>query len=122
MADILQILSSGYVAAGSNLSNVGGKYVDVDPARFEGRWSGQYADGKAFTISVSNVNGFRAKARYESSGSVKFQDVLIKNDGFRIGDSKFTLTRPGVAQVKTVMTNAQGAASSLETAYAKQNT
>lgn len=114
MADLLQVLSSSYVAAGSHIPQAG-KYVDVDPAAFEGTWNGKYADGKRFAISVSNVNGFRAKARYDYEGTVKYQDVLIKNNAFRIGDSKFTLTRPGTAQVKTVM------GSTLETAYAKQN-
>lgn len=118
MADITQILSSSYVAAGANV-NLPGKYVDVDPATFEGAWRGKYADGKRFTISVSNVSGFRAKAKYESEGTVKYQDVLIKNNAFRVGDSKFMLTTPGVAQVKTVMD--KGAGSTMETAYARQN-
>jgi hypothetical protein len=118
LADLLQALSSGYVKAGQNIPQPG-KYVDVEPATFEGAWRGKYANGKRFTITVSNVNGFRAKAKYEYEGEVKYQDVLIKNNAFRVGDSKFMLTRQGTAQVKTVMGNASG--SSMETAYAKQN-
>jgi hypothetical protein len=121
MADLLQILSSNYVAAGSLSAAPGKKYVNVDPALFEGTWRGKYADGKAFSVSVTNVSGFRAQAKYESGGTVKYQNVLIAGDNsFRVGDSKFTLTRPGTAQVKTVMAGANGS-SSLETAYAKQN-
>ena len=56
----------------------------------------------------------------ESGSTTKFQDVLIKDNAFRIGDSKFTVTRQGTAQIKTIMTNSATGASSLETAYAKQ--
>jgi hypothetical protein len=121
MADLLQILSSNYVAVGSLSTTAGKKYVNVDPARFEGSWNGKYADGKAFSIAVSNVNGFRAQAKYQSNGTVKYQNVLIASDNtFRIGDSKFTLTKPGTAQIKTVISDALGQ-SRMETAYAKQN-
>jgi hypothetical protein len=119
MADLTQILSANYLAVGSaNLS--AGKYVNVEPANFEGNWIGKYANGQSFNILVSNVNGFRAKVKYQSGGVVKYQDVLIKNNAFRVGDSKFALTRQGVAKISTVMANAAGG-SSLETAFAKQN-
>lgn len=121
MADLLQILSSNYVAMGSLNATAGKKYVEVDPAKFEGSWNGKYSDGKAFSIAVSNINGFRATAKYESGGTVKYQNVLIASDNtFRVGDSKFTLTKPGTAQIKTVITDGTGA-SRMETAYAKQN-
>ena len=48
-----------------------------------------------------------------------FQDVLIKANSFRIGDSKFTLTRIGGAQIKTVLTDPATGAQTLETATAK---
>lgn len=118
MADILSIISSNYVSVGSNVNLMTGKYVNVDPDAYQGSWSGQYADNTKFDISISNVSGFRAKVRYQSGSTTKYQDVLIKNNAFRIGDSKFTLVRSGVAQVKTVMTNPATGASSLETAYA----
>lgn len=121
MADLLQAISANYVAMGSLYANAGKKYVNVDPALFEGTWRGKYADGKSFSIGVSNVNGFRATARYESGGAVKYQNVLIASDNsFRVGDTKFMLTKPGTAQIKTVMTK-DGQPSSMETAYAKQN-
>ena len=63
------------------------------PALYEGTWTGKYADNKAFKISVTNVTGFRAKVQYQSGGTNKYQDVLIKDQSFRIGDTKFTLTQ-----------------------------
>ena len=96
-------------------------YVPVDAPSYEGTWSGAYADNTKFTIQVSNVVGFRAKVRYQSGSTLKYQDVLIKDNSFKFGDSKFTLAQPGVAQVKTVMTNAATGAQSLETAYANQS-
>ena len=120
MADIMSILSSNYLTVGSNVNVSGSKYVNVDPASFQGSWTGKYANGQSFTVSISNVSGFRAKAKYQSGSTVKYQDVLIKDNAFRIGDSKFTLTRAGVAQLKTVTTDPATGASTLETAYAHQ--
>jgi hypothetical protein len=121
MADVLQILSSNYVTVGSLSATAGKKYENVDRALFEGTWRGKYADGKVFAVSVSNIVGFRAQARYESAGTVKYANVLIANDAtFRVGDTKFRLTKPGTAEIKTVMMK-DGQPSSIETAYAKQN-
>ena len=122
MADIYSILSSGYVSAGTgiaNLANTRTPYVPVDASLYQGTWSGTYADNTKFTIQVSNVDGFRAKVRYQSGATLKYQDVMIKDNAFRFGDSKFILTQTGKAQIKTVMTNAATGAQSLETAYAK---
>ena len=121
MADLLATISSNYVAMGSLYGTAGKKYENVDPSLFEGTWRGKYADGKSFAVGVSAVNGFRATARYESNGTVKYQNVLIANDGtFRVGDTKFRLTKPGTAEIKTVMMK-DGQPSTIETAYAKQN-
>ena len=104
MADVLQILSSNYVTVGSLNATAAKKYVNVNAELFEGAWKGKYADGKAFTLSVSNVQGFRAQARYEGEGTLKAQNVLIASDGtFRVGDTRFRLTKPGTAEIKTVM-------------------
>jgi hypothetical protein len=121
MADLLQTISSNYVAMGSLYGTAGKKYENVDPALFEGTWRGKYADGKMFAVQVSNINGFRATAKYEGGGTVKYQNVLIANDGtFRVGDTKFRLTKQGTAEIKTVMMK-DGQPSTIETAYAKQN-
>lgn len=119
MADMLSILSANYKTVGLTIPSKT-PYVAVDPASYQGKWTGKYADNKLFTVTVSNVNGFRAKVKYESRGIVKYQDVLIKDKSFRIGDSKFTLTRAGNAQIKTVVTDPVSGATNLDTAYAKQ--
>jgi hypothetical protein len=121
VADIFGTLSSNYIAVGLNVIS-GSKYVNVDPKRFEGSWSGKYADNSSFSFAISNVNGFRAKVRYQSGPTVKYQDVLIKDNAFRIGDSKFTLARAGVAQIKTVVTSPVDGSRVLNTAYAHQQT
>jgi hypothetical protein len=121
MADLLKTISSNYVAMGSLYATAGKKYVNVDPETFEGTWRGKYANGKMFAVQVSNVNGFRATAKYESGGTVKYQNVLIASDNtFRVGDTKFRLTKPGTAEIKTVIMK-DGQPSTIETAYAKQN-
>jgi hypothetical protein len=43
--------------------------------------------------------------RYQSGSTVKYQDVLIRDASFRIGDSKFMLAKLGKATIKTVVTN-----------------
>jgi len=121
MADLLNIIASNYSAAGLNIPS-NSKYVAVDPQKFEGTWSGKYADNSSFSFSISNVNGFRAKAKYQRGATVQYQDVLIKDNAFRVGDSKFTLTRVGVAQIKTVVTSPADGSRVLNTAYAHQKT
>jgi hypothetical protein len=121
MANVFNILASNYTAVGLNIPS-NSKYVDVDPQKFEGTWTGKYADNSSFSVSISNVSGFRAKVKYQSGSTVKFQDVLIKDNAFRIGDSKFTVTRAGVAQIKTVVTSPVDGSNILNTAYAHQTT
>ena len=60
--------------------------------------------------------------KYQSGSTIQYQDVLIKDNSFRIGNSKFTLTRAGVAQVKTVVTSPVDGSNVLNTAYATQVT
>ena len=120
MADIFSIL-------GSNFTTVGGMvpsktpYRAVDAAAYQGNWQGKYANGKPFKFTVSNVVGFRAKVHYQSGSESKYQDVLIKDAAFRIGDSKFLLAKLGKATIKTVVTNPVTGASTLETAYATRD-
>lgn len=121
MADLLGIISANYVKVGATVNQSNTPYVPVDVPSYEGTWSGKYANNDSFTLQVSNVIGFRAKVRYQSGATVKYQDVLIKDNAFKFGDSKFTLTKQGTAQLKTVMTNAATGTQSLETAYAKQS-
>jgi hypothetical protein len=120
MADVLSILSANYKTVGLTIPSKT-PYVTVDPTLYQGNWTGKYADNKSFQITVSNVTGFRAKVQYQSGGTNKYQDVLIKDNGFRIGDTKFTLTNTGKAQIKNVITDPSTGATLLDTAYATQN-
>lgn len=117
MADFWNIISSNYVTVGGVVPSRA-KYVPVDPAKFEGSWKGKYANGTSFEMAVSNVDGFRAKVRYQSGSTIKYQDVLIRDNAFRIGDSKFMVTGTNKAQVATVMTNPSTGVSTLEKAPA----
>jgi hypothetical protein len=119
MTDIYSILRTSY-ATTSTPSRT--PYKPVDPKLYQGSWNGKYSDGKSFSFTVSNVHGFRAKVKYQNGdGAVLYQDVLIKDNAFRIGDTKFLLKRAGHAQIKSVVTNAGTGAQVLNTAYADQS-
>jgi hypothetical protein len=120
MADVTSILSASYKSAGLSVpSNT--KYVAVDPSLFQGNWTGTYPDKKTFAIAVSNVSGFRAQVKYQSGGTVKYQNVLIKDNSFRVGDTKFILTKAGTAQIKNVITDPATGSTYLDTATATQS-
>lgn len=123
MTSITSILSSNYLTVGANMANQTShsKYVAVDPASYQGDWTGKYGDNSKISISISNVQGFRAKVKYQSGSTVKYQDVLIRDSSFRIGDSKFTLAADGTAQIKTVNTNVVTGATSIEAANLTHN-
>jgi len=120
MADIMSILSSAYKNNVLNVATSNTKYVAVDPTLYQGTWTGKYADNKSFSITVSQINGFHAKVQYQSDGVVKYQDVLIKDQSFRVGDTRFTLTQTGTAQIKNAVTDPVTGSSYLDTAYATQ--
>lgn len=121
MADIWSIISSNYRSVGLNTNLMTGKYVNVDPQAYDGTWSGKYANNTKFTITIMNVSGFRAKVRYQSAATLQYQDVLIKNESFRIGDTKFTLQQNGAAEVKTATTDPASGTTYLDTAYATRS-
>jgi len=105
MSDIYSILSSGYASASLN-SPTKAVYKNVDPKAYEGTWSGTYNNNQKFQFSISQVDGFRARVKYQSGSTTQYQQVLISNDSFRIGDTKFILSnQPGVAQARTVITS-----------------
>jgi hypothetical protein len=119
MADVMSILSSSYA---TQTPITAGKYVNVDPEQFQGSWTGTYADKKTFKIDVSQVNGFRAQVKYQSGTTVKFQQVLIKDNAFRVGDTKFLLTADNKATIKNAVTDAATKSTYLDTAYATRKT
>ncbi len=118
MADLWNIISSNYKTVGLTVPSKT-PYVAVDPKLYEGTWTGKYANNKSFKISVTNVTGFRAKVQYQSEGTNKYQDVLIKDQSFRIGDTKFTLTSTGMALIKNVVTDPATGTTYLDQAYAR---
>jgi len=120
MTDIMSVLAASYRSGSLSAAPSKTKYVAVDPKLYQGTWTGKYANNKSFTISITDVSGFHAKVRYQSEDTVKFQEVLIKDRAFRIGDSKFTLTASGKAQIKNVVTDAATGSTFLDTAFATQ--
>jgi hypothetical protein len=119
MADVLSILSANYKTVGLTVPSKT-PYVAVDPTLYQGDWTGKYANNKSFKVTVSDVTGFRAKVHYQSDGTSKYQEVLIKDKSFRVGDTKFTLTATGKAQIKNVVTDPATGGTFLDTAYATQ--
>src|SRR5882724_11748371 len=119
MADMLATIAANYKTVGLTVPSKTA-YVAVDPALYSGDWTGKYANSKTFKITISDVTGFRAKVHYQSDGTSKYQDVLIKDKSFRVGDTKFTLTATGKAQIKNVVTDPATGGTFLDTAYATQ--
>jgi hypothetical protein len=104
MGDIMSILGNSYASAAlTTPSNT--PYTNVDPTLYQGSWSGTYSNNQKFDISVTEVNGFRAQVKYQSGATVQYQSVLIKDNSFRFGDTKFTLTAKGTADVRNVVTD-----------------
>src|SRR5882757_11338071 len=121
MADMLATIAANYKTVGLTVPSKTA-YVAVDPALYSGDWNGKYANNKTFKITVSNVTGFRAKVHYQSDGTSKYQDVLIKDGGFRIGDTKFNLVQQGTALIANVVTDPATGSTFLDKAYASQKT
>ena len=69
------------------------------------RASGTYPNNQKFDLSITAVNEFRAQVKFQSGSTIQYQSVLIKDSSFRIGDTKFTLTAQGTADVKNVITD-----------------
>jgi hypothetical protein len=118
MADALGILAAAYK---TTTPVTAGKYVPVDADAYKGSWQGKYANGKKFEVAISQVDGFRAQVKYQSEGTVKFQQVLIKDNSFRVGDTKFFLTGNNKATIKNVVTDAATGSTYLDTAYATRS-
>jgi hypothetical protein len=117
VADLLSILSTAYKSNFLSSASGSSKYVAVDPSLYQGSWT-----GKKFSLSVSQVNGFRAQVHYQSEGTSQYQQVLIKDSSFRFGNTKFTLTDTGKAQIKNVVTDPATGSTYLDTAVATLDT
>jgi hypothetical protein len=103
MGDIMSILQNSYASAPLSAPSAT-PYTNVDPTSYQGSWVGTYSNNQKFQFTISQVNGFRAQVKYQSGSTVQYQSVLIKDNSFRIGDSKFTLSgTAGQAQIKTAV-------------------
>ncbi len=103
MSDIFNVLQSAY--ATTPLTPTTTKYTPVDPKSYQGTWSGTYSNNQKFELTISNVNGFRAQVKYQSGSTTQYQQVLIGNSSFRIGNAKFVLTGSGKALVANAVTD-----------------
>jgi hypothetical protein len=103
MSDIMSVIASAYATA--PLTPTTTKYTNVDPKSYEGTWEGTYSNNQKFKISISGVNGFRAQVKYQSGSTTQYQQVLIGNSSFRIGNSKFVLSGTGAAVVYNAVTD-----------------
>ena len=103
MSDIMSVIASAY--ATTPLTPTATKYTPVDPKQYQGTWEGTYSNNQKFKITVSDVNGFRAQVKYQSGSTTEYQQVLIGNSSFRIGNSKFVLQGTGKALVANAVTD-----------------
>ena len=103
MSDIMSVIASAY--ATQPLTPTTTKYTNVNPTSYEGTWQGTYSNNQSFKITISDVNGFRAQVKYQSGSTTQYQQVLIGNSSFRVGNSKFVLTGTGTATVYNAVTS-----------------
>jgi hypothetical protein len=125
MSDIMSILQAGYTSA-ATITPSKGTYTAVDPATYQGTWTGTYSNNQKFQLTVSQVHGFRAEVKYHDASGVSNQSVLIKGGTFRFGNSKFSLTAdPTPAKAATAFlpaTAAKGATANVYTAVTNAQT
>ena len=116
MSDIFSTLQSAYASnASSSVFSPGSKFANVDPTQWQGTWTGKDSSNQPYTISISNVKGYRADVIYKGSQGFQNSRVFISNqNSFRIGDSKFVLTGKGKATLASVVTNPYSGAQSVE--------
>jgi hypothetical protein len=108
MSDIMSILQSSYSSAASTQSLIspGDKFAAVDPTQYQGTWTGKDFNNQPISISITKVSGYRANVTMQSADGLQFQRALITTKGtFRIGNSQFTLTGTGKAQIDTIETD-----------------
>jgi hypothetical protein len=121
----MSILSSSY-ASGSqsqSLIPVGAKFANVDPTQYQGKWTGKDNTGQPFSLSITDVKGYRANVVYQSASGLQSARVFITtNSSFRVGDSSFTLTGTGKANVSTVITDPTSGNQTVDTSVATLST
>src|SRR5271154_632644 len=120
MSDIMSVLQNAYATAPLSPTNT--KYTPVDAKSYQGTWTGTYSNNQKFEFTVSDVNGFRAQVKYQSGGTTQYQQVLIGNSSFRVGNTKFVLTGTGQATVANAVTDPTTGNVSLVQGSATQST
>ena len=108
MSDIMSILQSSYTSSTSSQSLIspGDKFKAVDPTQYQGTWTGKDYKNQPISISITKVSGYRANVTLQSADGLQFQRALITTKGtFRIGNSQFTLTGTGKAEIDTIETD-----------------
>lgn len=121
MGDLYTTLQSSYTNSVLNGAQSKTKYVAVDAALYEGNWTGKFNDNKSFSVEVSNIVGYKAKVHFRTDTINEYREVLIKDNSFKIGDTKFKLARKGIAEVRNVVTDPVYNTTTLRQGYAKQN-
>lgn len=118
--NIFSILQSAYQPATQASIPPGSKFAKVDPALYQGTWTGKDSNGKAVTVTISNVQGYRANVRFQSAdGGLQTGRIYINTNGvFRVGDSQMQVTSAGKMTINTVITDPTTGNQSMETDYA----
>lgn len=124
ISNLFSALQSGYTAPAQASVPPGSKFANVDPTNWQGTWTAKDSNGKPVTLTISNVSGYRANVRFQSTdGGLQVGRVLINtNNVFRIGDSQMQLTGTGKMTISTVITDQTTGNQSLETDYATLQT
>ncbi|HVX78334.1 MAG TPA: hypothetical protein VHB49_19555 [Bradyrhizobium sp.] len=118
--NIFSILQSAYQPATQVSIPPGSKFANVDPTQWQGTWTAKDSNGKAVTLTISNIQGYRANVRFQTAdGGLQTGRVYINTNGvFRIGDSQMQLTGAGKMTINTVITDPTTGNQSMETDYA----
>ena len=77
MSDIMSILQSSYTSASASLLSPGSKFANVNPAQWQGTWTGTDSSHQPVSVSITKVNGFRANVVLQSSAGLQFQQAQI---------------------------------------------
>jgi len=120
VSSIFSILATNYSTVGQ-ASYTPMKYTAVDPDAYQGQWTGTFSDNTKFSMRISNVQGFRATVTFKTGSTVNSSQVLIANNSFRIGDSKFVLAGSGQALVAQAVTDPVTGAVIVKQGYASRS-
>ena len=118
--NIFSILQSAYQPASQVSIPPGSKFANVDPTLYQGTWTAKDSNGKPVTLTISNVQGYRANVRFQTAdGGLQTGRIYINTNGvFRIGDSQMQVTSAGKMTISTVITDPTTGNESMETDYA----